>query len=108
MDLVSILITPQVLFIAAGTVAAIYFLGQFPVRGGRLSRVRWWRRLLPILPILIGVGAAFLPGTLPVEDGAPPMAWGSRLLIGAWAGLVAAQGRKVIKRLAVDKLEPKT
>jgi hypothetical protein len=36
------------------------------------------------------------------------VAWGSRILIGAWAGLVAAQGRKVIKRLAVDKLEPKT
>jgi len=106
MDLVSILITPQVLAIAAATVAMIYFMGQWPVRGGRLSKARWWRRLLPVLPVALGIGAAFLPGVLVGEDGTS-LAWGSRVLVGSWAGLVASQGRKVFKRLAVDKLDAK-
>jgi branched-subunit amino acid transport protein len=106
MDLVSILITPQVLAIAAATVACLYFAGQMPLRRGKLSGARWWRRILPVLPIALGIGAAFLPGVLVGEDGST-ITWGSRILIGAWAGLVAAQGRKVIKRLAVDKLEAK-
>lgn len=106
MDLVGVLITPQVLAIAAATVAVLYFLGRIPVRRGRLAKAGWWRRILPVLPIALGIGAAFLPGVLAGEDGAA-MPWGTRLLVGAWAGLVAAQGRKVFKRLLVDKFEPK-
>jgi hypothetical protein len=106
MDLVSMLITTQVLAIAAGVVAVLYFIGQIPVRRGKLAKVRWWRRILPILPIVLGIGAAFLPGVLAGDDGMR-VAWGNCVLVGAWAGLVAAQGRKVFKRLAVDKLEPK-
>ena len=106
MDLVSILITPQVLAIAAGVVAILYFLGQIPLRRGKLAKERWWMRILPLLPIVFGICGAFLPGVLEREDGTS-MTWGNQLLIGSWSGLVASQGRKVFKRLAVDKLEKK-
>jgi len=106
MDLVSILITPQVLAIAAATVALIYFLGQIPFRRSKLVNARWWRRLLPLLPLAMGVGMAFLPGVLPA-DVSLSKGWGTNVLVGLWSGLVASQGRAVFKRLVVDKLEPK-
>lgn len=104
LDLVNILVTPQVLVIAAAIVAVLHFAGRIPVKGGALGKRRAWRRILPVLPVVLGIGAAFLPGVLTAEDGSVP-AWGTRLLIGAWAGLVAAQGRKVLKRAFVDKIE---
>jgi hypothetical protein len=106
MELESILLTPPVLVISAATVATIYFIGQAPVGASTLSNISWWRRILPVLPIMFGIGAAFLPGVLVGDDG-DPMAWGNRLLVGAWSGLVAAQGRKIIKRLTVEKIVPK-
>jgi hypothetical protein len=106
MDLVSILITPQVLAIAAATVAVIYFLGQIPLRRSKLVHARWWRRILPLLPLAIGVVMAFLPGVLPKEV-ALSKGWGTNVLVGLWSGLVASHGRAVFKRLVLDKLEPK-
>lgn len=104
LDLVNILVTPQVLVMAAAIVAVLHFAGKIPTNAGALARRRPWRRVLPVLPIVLGTGAAFLPGVLTAADGTVPE-WGSRLLIGAWSGLVAAQARKVLKRLLVDKLE---
>ena len=97
-DLVSVLISKEVGIAAAAIVAVLYFAGMIPVRGNRrLARVVAWRRVLPMVPIALGIGLAFLPGVLP--DGP----WASRLLLGVWVGFVAAHGRKVFTRLAIEK-----
>lgn len=103
MDLSSLLITREVGMIAAGIVAVLWGVGRIPTRGGRLARRIWWRRVLPVLPLALGVAAAFLPGVVPAHVTLVE-SWGANVLIGLWAGLVAGQGHKIIKRLAVDKL----
>ena len=103
MDLVEILITQEVLLLSAGIVAVIFGLGRIPI--GKKDNLRdnpWWRRFLPIVPLILGIGGAFLPGVIGGED---PVAWGSKFLVGLWAGFVAAHGRKIIKRMAIDKLD---
>jgi hypothetical protein len=103
MDLSSLLITKEVGMIAAGIVALLWGVGRIPTRGGLLARRVWWRRVLPILPLVLGVAAAFMPGVMP-SDMALAEGWGANVLVGLWAGLVAGHGHKIIKRLAVDKL----
>lgn len=103
MDLSSLLVTKEAGMIAAGIVAVLWGVGRIPLRGGLLARRTWWRRVLPILPLALGIAAAFMPGVVPA-DVALTEHWGANVLIGLWAGLVAGQGHKIIKRLAVDKL----
>lgn len=99
MDLTSILLTPQILSLAAGIVAILWGLGKMPVGDGTLAKLGWWRRLLPVMPLVLGVGGAFMPGVVTAEG------WGTMILAGLWAGFVAAHGRKIIKRTAkLDKL----
>lgn len=105
MDLSSLLVTKEVGMIAAGIVALLWGVGRIPTRGGRLAKRVWWKRIVPILPLVLGVAAAFMPGVVQ-EDVALAEGWGANVLIGLWAGLVAGQGHKIIKRLAVDKLGP--
>ncbi len=107
MDFASALLTKEVLAAAAGIVALLWGVGSLPIGdgpGGRQRRLRdcpWWRRVLPLLPLAMGVGMAYMPGVakIPKED------WGAVLVFGLWVGFVASHGRKVIKRLAVDKLD---
>lgn len=103
MDLSSLLITKEVGMIAAGIVALLWGVGRIPTRGGRLAKRTWWRRVLPILPLVLGIAAAFMPGVVPA-DVTLAESWGANVLIGLWSGLVAGQGHTIIKRLAVDKL----
>jgi hypothetical protein len=103
MELSSLLITKEVGMLAAGIVALLWGVGRIPTRGGPLARRVWWRRVLPILPLVLGIVAAFMPGVVPA-DVALTQSWGTNVLIGLWAGLVAGQGHKIIKRLSVDKL----
>lgn len=103
MDLSEILITKEVGMIAAGIVALLWGVGRIPMRGGVLSKRVWWKRVVPILPLVLGVAAAFMPGVV-VEDVVLAEGWGANVLIGLWAGLVAGQGHKIFKRLVVDKL----
>lgn len=103
MDLVEILITKEILLLSAGIVAVIFGLGRIPIsKQHNLRDNAWWRRFLPIVPLGLGIGGAFLPGVIGSEE---PVAWGTKILAGLWAGFVAAHGRKIIKRMAIDKLD---
>lgn len=101
--LVDILLAPQVIALAAGIIALLFGLGKIPVKKNTLGKLRWWRRILPILPLVLGIAGAFLIGQAN-GDGAQP--FGHPLVLGLWAGFLAAHGRKIVKRLFVDKVEP--
>ena len=109
-DLQSILFTKEVLFLSAAIVALLFFLGKIPVGGlsaKKKPKLLWnnvvWRRLLPIVPLFVGTGAAFAPGVtkIPIEE------WGNIIVFGIWCGFVASHGRKILKRAILDKLEGK-
>jgi len=107
MDFASALLTKEVLAAAAGIVALLWGLGTIPIGespDGRLRRLRdakWWRRLLPLLPLGLGVAVAYMPGVAQI----PLDQWGAVLVFGLWVGFVASHGRKLIKRLVLDRLE---
>jgi len=100
MQLVEILLTPLVLGVAAGIVALMYAIGQVPVGEKRLRQKVIWRKLAPIIPLVLGIVGVFMPGVVEDSPG-----WGHTLLVGLWAGFVASHGRKIAKRLLVDKLK---
>jgi len=101
MGIIETLLTPQVLGLSAGIIAVLFGLGKIPVGDKTLGKLNWWRKVLPLLPLVLGVAGAFLPGVVETEPGA----WGTAILVGLWAGFVAAHGRKVVKRLLMDKLK---
>lgn len=94
----SVLWQPPILMLAASVFAVLESLGRIVIRGRRLALRRTWRMVLPVLPLLLGCGGAFLPGTLPDCTG-----WGSQVIAGIWAGLLAVQGRKIVLRWFVDQ-----
>lgn len=105
MDIVSMLVTQQVLALAAGITALVWGIGSIPTKNkNRLRDSKVWRRILPLVPLVLGVGGAFLPGVVTGEDGSA-VPWGEAVVVGLWTGFLAAHGRKVIKRLAIDKLD---
>ena len=105
-DLVAVLFTKEVAIIAAGIVAVLYFAGLLPVGKKRLGQTRAWSKLVPILPMLLGIGAVLMPGVIAMGEGQTlRTSWGTLVLLGVWAGLVASQGRKVFKRLILEKFE---
>ena len=107
MDFASALLTKEVLAAAAGIVALLWGIGMSPIGespDGRVRKLRdskWWRRLLPLMPLALGVAVAYLPGVVEI----PTDQWGAVLVQGLWVGFVASHGRKLIKRLVVDRLE---
>lgn len=104
LDLLTVLFTREVMFIAAWIFAVLFFAGRIPIGKRRLGKMRWWNKVLPVLPLVLGIIAAFLPGVIPVSEGETlRTSWGNPMIIGVWAGLVASQGRKIIKRLFVEK-----
>jgi len=103
MDIAGILITSKILMLAAGIFSLLWAIGKIPTsRETRLEKNWIWRNILPVLPILLGAGGACLPGV--VCDG-EPCTWGVRIIAGIWAGFVAAHGRKIFKRIVIDRLE---
>jgi len=98
MNIVETLVTPQVLALAAAIVAVLFGIGKAaPV----LRKKKWWLKLLPILPLVLGVGGAFLPGVITHDAGS----WGSLVLAGLFAGFLASHGRNIFKRLLIDKMK---
>jgi len=103
----SLFIDKKVFVLALAVVALIWFAGRIPIgeaKNGRLRRLKdskTWRRILPLLPLALGVGGAFLPGVLGLEPG---RAWGEMIVVGIWAGFIGAHGRKIVKRALVDRL----
>ena len=95
------LFAPTVLLLAAGVMIIIFGVQRsLP----KLWRRTWWRRVLPLLPLALGVAGAFLPGI--VNDGDEiPATWGSKVLVGLWAGFISSHLRKVIKRFFSDKFD---
>ena len=95
--------------LSAGIVAVLFFLGKIPAGSGPKDKTlllrdnKIWRRFLPILPLIIGVGAAFAPGITKI----PREEWGSIIIFGIWCGFLASHGRKILKRVTLDKLEDK-
>ena len=105
MDVMSLLVTKQVLAFAAGIVALVWGIGMIPLKGGRrFNKNKFWLKVLPLVPLLLGVGGAFLPGVLVTPEG-DPVPWGEAVVTGLWTGFIAAQGFKIFKRLLVDKLQ---
>lgn len=98
-DLTAILLTQEVIALSAGIFAVLVTLNRtVSIKGRRLARVPKWWRIMPLLPLVLGVAGAFLPGVVPNAAG-----WGTQVLVGLWAGFVAAHGRKIFKRLVTDK-----
>jgi hypothetical protein len=64
----------------------------------RLRDVKWWRRILPTLPVVLGVAIYLL---LPLGIDQP---WGVKLLMGVGVGLITPGIRKMIKRGFIDDL----
>jgi len=98
MNIVETLVTPQVLALAAAIVAVLFGINKAVPK---LRAKVWWRKLLPVLPLVLGVGGAFLPGVIDHEPGS----WGSLVLAGLFAGFLAAHGRKIFKRILLDKMK---
>lgn len=98
MNIVETLVTPQVLALAAAIVAVLFGIGK---AAPALWKKPWWRRLLPLTPLVLGIGGAFLPGVIAHDEGA----WGTVILAGLFAGFLASHGRKIFKRLLIDKMK---
>lgn len=113
MPITEILLTPNVLMLSAAIVALLSGLGTISIGKDKL-RAHWvWRNLLPVLPLVLGVGGAFMPGVI-CDPGVPSggaeilsgmwCGWGTKIVAGLWAGFIAAHGFKIFKRIVVDRL----
>ena len=99
MNVVEILVTPQVLGLSAAIVAVLFGINKaFP--GLRKKTV--WRKILPLLPLALGVLGAFGYGLF--GEGAEKIE--TPIITGLWSGFIAAHGRKIFKRIVLDKLDP--
>lgn len=103
MDLISTFLTKEIAMLIVGIISILYFVGKIPInKNRRVSETAWWYKLLPILPSVLGVPGAFLPG---VFDNS--MSWGTKILMGIIAGFIASSSYKTIKRMVVDKFKEK-
>ena len=101
MDLINVLMTKEVVAICVGIVGVMHFIGMIPVKEKRLKNLVAWRRVAPVLPLFLGIGAAFFPGAVDGES----VQWGTKILIGIMAGFTSAHSRKIVKRLLVDRFD---
>jgi hypothetical protein len=101
----TILVSPQILLIAAAIVAVLTAFGHIvgPSKG-KLADAPLWRRILPVLPLVLGVAFVMIPGVYPGYQGAPE-AIGSKILAGLWAGFVAGKGKQLFVRTILGKIE---
>ena len=98
LSLVEILLAPKVLALSAGIFAVLHFVGLVPVRKSTLGKHKTWRRFLPLLPLLLGIGGACLMGNSGETIDNP-------IIAGCWAGFVAAHGRKIFRSVIINKLQ---
>lgn len=101
----SILVDPQILLISAAIMAVLAAVGRIvgPSKG-RLADAPAWRRILPLLPLVLGVAFVLIPGAYPGYQGAPT-AIGSQILAGLWAGFVASNAKQLFTRTILGKLD---
>jgi hypothetical protein len=95
MELLDILPIKQMVLISTA-ILALLEAGQRCMP--RLRKSKAWQRMLPIIPLLLGVAAAFLPGTV---DGTA----GDRAIVGLICGWLASSGKQTIKRLILGRLD---
>jgi hypothetical protein len=95
MDIVGMLITKEILIAAAAIVAVLTAVKKaFP----QIQKNGVWRRLLPFIPLAVGVASAFLGTT---EADSP----GDKVLVGLWIGFIATHGRKLFKQSVMGKIK---
>jgi len=99
MQITEVLLTPQVLMLAAAIIAIVWSVGMIKIGETQIKKHWLWRNIVPIVPLVLGVAGAFMPEV--ICDGC---AWGTKVVAGLWAGFIAAHGYKVFKRIVVDKL----
>lgn len=87
MELFDLLLSREVLLIMAGVIAVVVTVQRIVPE---LRQSALWRRVLPAVPLALAVGAALVWN---VFDGVPVV---ERVLQGLWAGMLAAQGRKLV------------
>ena len=102
MELIESLLTPFVLSVSAGIVAIMYGIAMIPVGpSGNVRDTKVWKRVAPIIPLLLGVGIMFAHRLF----GGEGEDIGSPVMTGLWAGFVASHGRKLVKRLVIEKFD---
>jgi len=87
-NIMETLLTKEIMIAAA---AIITLLTAIRIAFPKLDRNRIWRRVLPFIPLALGVASAFIATT-----DAPGI--GDRILIGLWTGGVATSARKLFNQ----------
>ena len=82
--------TDLIFRVAVNVVAIVAVIWASRLALPKLYEQKVWRRILPIVPLLIGAGAVFL---YPPD---PTMEAGGKVMFGVINGLIAAHGRKTI------------
>ena len=96
--LIDILLHPRIIALSAAIIAVLHFVGLIPIGTCTIAKHRAYRRFLPLLPLLLGIGGAFLMGNFGEQIDNP-------IIAGCWAGFVAAHSRKVFKTVIINKLQ---
>jgi hypothetical protein len=96
-NIMETLLTKEILIAAAAIIA---LLTTVKVAFPKLDKIRVWRRLLPFVPLVLGVASAFLATTE-----APGV--GDKVLIGLWTGFVATSARKLFTQTVLGKIAEK-
>jgi hypothetical protein len=106
-DFVAQFISPAMLVAPAGIWALLWWVNKRVMQSFHVTAESKWkkvmrafRRALPTIPMILGVAAAWMPGALPLTDGAQ---WGEKLLKGLWCGLLASIFKKIIDQTWLGK-----
>jgi hypothetical protein len=97
MEILDVLVTKEVLIIAAGIIAVLTAVQKAVPE---LRKAHWWRRLLPFVPLILGVGASFIPGISAEELGPREL-----VLMGLWAGFLSSHCRKIFKQAVLGRIK---
>jgi hypothetical protein len=102
MDHITIIIASwEYWVLAVGISAVIHVIGIMGstkdavtgVRTGGLRSFTWWQRINPIFPFVLGIGASFIPGMLPVTL---PAGIASKIMFGILAALASDKAYQLV------------
>jgi hypothetical protein len=75
---------PHPVLLISGTVLGILWaITSVKIKGVKLSTSKVWTGIRPVVAIILGIGASFIPGTFSDEFNT-----GHRILFGAWSGFL--------------------